>query len=89
MKKYAILAAVLLTAACATTGSKPAAKKAPSAESVQAIRDRASFDLGCPKEAIEVIVIEEGGMLHPWTFGATGCEKKATYLSSGGSIMKN
>jgi len=89
MKKYAILGVLLLSGACASTGSKPSAIKAPSEDAVQAIRDRASFDLACPKESIEVVVIEAGGMMRPWTFGATGCGKQASYLSRAGTIVKN
>ncbi len=89
MKKLAVLAAVLVLGACASTGSKPAAKKAPSEEALQALRERASFDLACPKESIEVTVLEVGGWTRPWTFGVTGCDKTATYMSSGGTIVKN
>ena len=41
------------------------------------VKDRAAFDLDCPKDKIEVTNI--GGT----SYGASGCGKKATYTCNG------
>jgi hypothetical protein len=51
------------------------------ASGIQLTRDRAAFDLSCPKEQIQVQMLSglsENGTGS--TFGATGCGKKATYI---------
>ncbi len=45
------------------------------------IRTQASFDLGCEGQKIKLTQIGENAvaMGHMYTYGAEGCEKKATY----------
>lgn len=38
--------------------------------------DRAAFDMQCPKQQLNVVELDEG------TFGVTGCDKRATYVSA-------
>ncbi|QDG54085.1 hypothetical protein FIV42_26090 [Persicimonas caeni] len=49
----------------------------------QAVKDRATFDFDCPKDQIEVI---ELGTL---TYGAKGCNKRATYIYDNGKAIMN
>ncbi len=45
------------------------------------VLDRASFDLQCPREEIELIVIDEEGARNLASqIGAHGCEQKAVYV---------
>ena len=44
---------------------------------VRTVRKRAAFDLACPTEQV---VVQEIG---PETYGARGCGKRATYLTTG------
>ncbi len=49
--------------------------------SERTVLDRASFDSHCPKEEIELIVIdEEGARSLASQIAAHGCEKKAVYI---------
>ncbi|MBU8896984.1 hypothetical protein KRR26_15295 [Corallococcus sp. M34] len=51
------------------------------ASGVQLTKDRATFDLGCPKDQIDVVMLS--GLTERGTgsvFGAQGCGKKATYV---------
>lgn len=45
------------------------------------IRNQAAFDLGCDAANVKLVQIEESAvaMGHMYTYGAQGCEKKATY----------
>lgn len=68
--------------------SQPRPKTASSSE-VEKIRKRAAVDLNCPAENVAVEVLQEGGLMTPWTFAAKGCDKSATYLSRMGTILRN
>jgi hypothetical protein len=57
-------------------------------EDVRAIQKRAASDLNCAAP-IKVDVVEEGSMMRPWTFSASGCGQRATYLSRMGTIIRN
>ncbi len=49
--------------------------------SERTVLDRASFDFHCPKEEIELIVIDEDGARSLASqIAAYGCEKKAVYI---------
>jgi hypothetical protein len=67
-------------------GEAPREKQA-SASSIEAVRKRAAFEMSCPAESLEVTVLETGNMMRPWTFGAAGCDKRATYLYRAGTII--
>ncbi len=94
--KTLVIAALLVAAtACAHGSANGSAKKEeekpkePSADSVEAIRKRAAFELGCATDQLQVSVIEAGDMWRPWTFGVAGCDKRATYLYRMGTIINN
>ena len=66
MKKISVV--VLLLSGCMASG-------------IQLTKDRAAFDLNCPKEQINVQMlsgISENGT--GATFGARGCGKRASYI---------
>ncbi len=49
--------------------------------SERTVLDRASFDFHCPKEQIELIVLDEEGARNLASqIAAHGCEKKAVYI---------
>jgi len=49
--------------------------------SERTVLERASFDFHCPKDQIELIVIDEEGARHLASqIAAHGCEKKAVYI---------
>ena len=43
------------------------------------LRKRAAFELSCEPEALEVIALEGGPNMGPWTAGVSGCGKKVVY----------
>jgi hypothetical protein len=47
------------------------------------VRDRASYDFGCPKDQVETVEIE------PLTIAAHGCGKKSVYVSNGHTYVRN
>lgn len=67
----------------------PRAPKTANPAEVERVQKRAAVDLGCPAESVTVEVLEQGGMMTPWTFSAKGCEKSATYLSRAGTLLRN
>jgi hypothetical protein len=82
---------LLLLSAFGCAHSKSETKEAEAtdtSEDVVAIRRRATVDLNCNSE-IKVDVVEEGSMWRPWTFAASGCGQRATYLSRMGTIIRN
>lgn len=87
MNKFALVVVALAVATgCAHSPKGP---KAANPAELEKIQKRAAVDLNCPNEAVTVEVLEEGGMMTPWTFAAKGCEKSATYLSRAGTIIRN
>jgi hypothetical protein len=87
MKKLIILFAVFAFATgCAHSQKGP---KTASSSEVEKIQKRAAVDLNCAAENVTVEVLQEGGMMTPWTFAAKGCDKSATYLSRMGTILRN
>ena len=64
MRAYTLLLALLCTlGACATTAAQ-----------MDLVRNRATFDLDCPKEKLEVVDLGNQA------YGVRGCEKRASYL---------
>ncbi|NUP12821.1 MAG: hypothetical protein HOW73_42830 [Polyangiaceae bacterium] len=49
------------------------------------LKDRASFDLGCPKEQLQTQTL--GGNLA--TQGVSGCDKRATYVQTSSGWVLN
>lgn len=84
-EKYFALSAILLASACA----------APS--TVQFFRDtggleRASFDMECPKEQLNVVALKEMDFAHGADgsqAGVTGCGQKAVYVRHKGGWVLN
>lgn len=95
MKKLALC--VLVFAACAhndassssseTTAAAPRVTKESKAS--QAVRKRASFDLGCEPADLKITEIESENFVRPASFGASCGEKRASYLYRMGTIFKN
>lgn len=75
--------------ACSHNDSSGGAS-APKADTgaIAAIQKRASFDLGCPIEQVQVVQIEQGTFMHPATYGATCGSQRASYLERMGTIIK-
>ena len=56
------------------------------------VRNRAAFDLSCPKEALSLVVLNTQGPTYPqlaMEIGATGCEKRAAYVARPGGWALN
>lgn len=88
MKNIVTLAAfILILDGCAHSSERPT--KEASDSGTEAVRRRASADLNCPEESLEVRVLETGNMFRPWTFSAKGCNQSASYLSRMGTIIRN
>jgi tetratricopeptide (TPR) repeat protein len=49
------------------------------------LRSRATFDLNCPRDALELLEIERGGAEygHGAIYGVLGCGRRATYIYNG------
>lgn len=82
-----VIGLVFALGACAHHREERAGTGEESAEA-QAIKKRAMGDLNCSEE-IKVEVIQEGNMMRPWTFQASGCGQRATYLTRAGMIIRN
>lgn len=58
-----------------------------------AIRRRASFDLHCAADKLELTLLKTNGFAPPipWAIGVQGCDKQATYQVAYGSgwVMNN
>ena len=79
----------LALAACSHHDSPPAESAAGQEPRVVAsIRTRASFDLGCPADQVQVMELEKGTFMRPATFGVTCGDKRATYLERMGTIIR-
>lgn len=54
------------------------------------VRTRASFDLGCPGDQLEISPLTSEAM-ETATYGVRGCSKKATYVYTpgGGAILNS
>jgi len=48
--------------------------------SKEKVLPRASFEMGCPEEEIEVKVLTENEVGYPETLGLTGCNRKLVYM---------
>ncbi|WP_437737242.1 hypothetical protein [Sorangium sp. So ce1335] len=55
------------------------------AESVEHVRKRASFDLSCAPDKLNIVELGRDGWDRVSTLGVEGCEKKATYVYIGNS----
>ncbi|WP_437784565.1 hypothetical protein [Sorangium sp. So ce1097] len=53
------------------------------AKSIAAVRKRASFDLSCAPEKLNIIELGRDNDDLLTTLGVVGCEKKATYVNLG------
>jgi hypothetical protein len=59
------------------------------------IRERASFDLQCPSEKLELRLLETTpdqrpmGWPDPWAIGVSGCNKQGTYKNSNSGWFLN
>ena len=51
-------------------------------DDVRQIKPRAAFEMGCPQEQIELVVlaVANGQSAQPISIGATGCGKKLVYV---------
>jgi hypothetical protein len=54
------------------------------ASATDVVRDRASYDFGCPKDQIETKSLEA-----PMTIEARGCGKRSVYTSNGRTYVRN
>ena|ERR1700733_8447535 len=50
-------------------------------EAFEAVKGRASFELDCPKDKIDVVVLAAQGVV-PEQIGATGCGHKVVYVAT-------
>ncbi|HAZ13693.1 MAG: hypothetical protein A2X86_16435 [Bdellovibrionales bacterium GWA2_49_15] len=87
MKSFLLLSVVLpiLLSSCANIEQINARRK-------EIVLSRATFDLDCAKEKIEVTPIASRAQEASDTFGVTGCGKRATYLydpTRGQAIMNS
>lgn len=82
-----VFLATTISACAHAQADKDTSNGGASPESIAAITKRASFDLECPQDQVNVTVIEKGNMMRPWTFGTSGCGKTKTYLSRAGTII--
>ncbi|WP_437569595.1 hypothetical protein [Sorangium sp. So ce542] len=53
------------------------------ANSIAAVRKRASFDLSCAPEKLNIVELGRNSYDQLTTLGVMGCEKKATYVNLG------
>lgn len=56
------------------------------------VRNRAAFDLSCPKEALSLVVLNTQAPTYPqlaMEIGVTGCEKRAVYIGRPGGWALN
>ena len=81
-----VVVALVIATGCAHS---PRAPKTANPEEIERVKQRAANDLNCPAESVTVGVLQQGGMMTPWTFSAKGCDKTATYLSRAGTIIRN
>ena len=86
MKNLSLVLTIVFFAGCAHSPREP---KTVNPAELEKIQKRAAVDLNCPSEGVTVEVLEQGGMMTPWTFSAKGCDKTATYLSRAGTIIRN
>lgn len=76
MKSIGAVLLVLLAAGCATRSAIGGQESA--------VLQRATFDLGCPKDQLSVQRLGPPGEVA--TYGVTGCGQKASYVSSECSV---
>lgn len=81
------LVAMLMGLGCAHKQSAKEPRDADPA-AVEQVRKRAAIDLSC-QEDVKVEVLEQGSMMRPWTFAASGCGRTASYLSRMGTLIRN
>jgi len=74
--KYLLLLALGSVLACAV--SQVDVKNANEAR-LNNVKQRASFDMGCPEARLEAVCLGTEGAGYCKTTGVTGCSKKATY----------
>jgi len=72
MKPFSLVAAALLALAGGCVSN---------ADVVAKVRPRAAFDLGCPEQQVEVMLLEGDPGKHA-SYGASGCGKRARYETS-------
>jgi hypothetical protein len=75
-------------AATANTTASTTASASKESRTVEAVRKRAAFDLGCDAEKIQISEMEKESFMRPATFGATCGDKRAAYLARMGTIIK-
>ena len=61
-------------AGCLASATQDNAKQAV------AVRQRAAFDLACPEDKVQTVVVSTDGSGWAKTIGATGCDHRATYV---------
>ncbi len=69
------LLSCLISVSCATTQGQS-----------NTVLNRAEFDLNCPKNKIQIVKLGAAYGSSQATFGASGCEKRATYIVNGDPI---
>jgi hypothetical protein len=71
-----------------STSANATASTAKESRTVEAVRKRAAFDLGCAPEQIQISEMEKESFMRPATFGASCGEKRVAYLARMGTIIK-
>lgn len=86
----ALLALAIGATACSHRQTKEDKQEedADEQQTVDAIRKRAAFDLGCEPAQVQVVKIADGSMMSPATYGAICGEKRTTYLQRMGTIIR-
>jgi hypothetical protein len=93
MRSAALAASALLLVSCATVQSGGfKLNKDEVEQSFEAVKNRASFEFECPKDKLELVVLN--ALSSPMgdqvmQIGATGCGHKAVYVRSVGGWVMN
>ena len=75
-----VFCAFVLLAGCAASNEETnGAPQEPKGVWAGQAKDRASFDMNCPKEQIQLSYIKKADFSGGPVFGARGCNKRASY----------
>jgi hypothetical protein len=94
LARLALLPFALLLSSCATIQSGGfTVREGFTEDAFEKVKGRATFDLDCPKEKLELVVLGTGLALGgdvPTQIGASGCGHKAVYvMTPSGWLMNN
>lgn len=84
MRPHTSVVAVLATCALTTLGCGASFRENFEANEIPRLKERAAFDLQCPKESLQTT--ELGSMAQQ---GVSGCGKRATYVQAQGVWVMN